>query len=142
MTALVGLLIALPAAWWDVRARRVPNWLTAGGLAAALVLRAAEGTMGAGLAGALYLGVPFLLLWCLFGGVGAGDVKLAAALGAALGPCVGRDAVLAGLLAALAWALVVRMASRDKAPLPLAPFLAGGVVFAVLQGACQERGWL
>lgn len=137
MTALVGLLIALPAAWWDVRARRVPNWLTAGGLAAALVLRAAEGGMGAGLAGALYLGVPFLLLWLLFG-VGAGDVKLAAALGAALGPRVGRDAVLAGLLAALAWA----MASRDKAPLPLAPFLAGGVVFAVVQGACQERGWL
>ena len=141
MTALLGLLIALPAAWWDVRARRVPNWLTVGGLAVALVLRAAEGDIGQGVAGALYLGLPFLLLRLLFAGVGAGDVKLAAALGAALGPRVGRDAALAGLLLALSWALAMRLARGDKAAIPLGPFLAGGVVLLVAIHA-WERGWL
>lgn len=68
----------------DVRALRIPNWLTFGGLAVALALGWADGGLsglgraaaGAGLAiGVLF--VPFVLRW-----IGAGDVKAVAALGA------------------------------------------------------------
>ena len=33
-TAFAGLLVALPAGWLDWKARRIPNWLTASGMAA------------------------------------------------------------------------------------------------------------
>ena len=72
---------------YDVRCLRIPNWLTGGGLAAALAL--ALGTRGAvglgfALAGAgaalAALFVPFLLRW-----LGAGDVKAMMVLGALWG---------------------------------------------------------
>jgi prepilin peptidase CpaA len=72
---------------YDVRSLRIPNWLTAGGLAAALALAlATRGTVGLGyaLAGAgvalVALFVPFLLRW-----LGAGDVKAMMVLGALWG---------------------------------------------------------
>jgi prepilin peptidase CpaA len=68
----------------DVRSMRIPNWLTGGGLAAALALAGAtRGMVGAGfaLAGAVaalaVLFVPFALRW-----LGAGDVKAMMVLGA------------------------------------------------------------
>jgi prepilin peptidase CpaA len=71
----------------DVRALRIPNWLTGGGLAAALVVagvtRGGAGVLAA-LAGAGFalavLFVPFLLRW-----LGAGDVKAMMVLGALWG---------------------------------------------------------
>jgi prepilin peptidase CpaA len=71
----------------DVRSLRIPNWLTFGGLAAALAgaaaLRGAEGLVealaGAGVALAV-LFVPFLLRW-----LGPGDVKALMVLGALWG---------------------------------------------------------
>jgi prepilin peptidase CpaA len=71
----------------DVRSLRIPNWLTAGGLATALALagftRGAAGLgdalLGAGMALAV-LFVPFLLRW-----LGAGDVKALMVLGALWG---------------------------------------------------------
>jgi prepilin peptidase CpaA len=71
----------------DVRSLRIPNWLTFGGLAAALALAlATRGAAGLGyaLAGAgaalAALFVPFLLRW-----LGAGDVKAMMVLGALWG---------------------------------------------------------
>jgi prepilin peptidase CpaA len=68
----------------DVRSLRIPNWLTAGGLVAALALAGAtRGAAGLGyaLAGAgvalVALFVPFVLRW-----LGAGDVKAMMVLGA------------------------------------------------------------
>jgi prepilin peptidase CpaA len=85
LAALVGLAAA--AAWWDVRERRIPNVLTVAGLAVALLLRAplGLGSLWMGLAGA---GIALLLSLVLFlaGGMGGGDVKLLAAVGAFLGP--------------------------------------------------------
>jgi len=71
----------------DVRSMRIPNWLTGGGLAAALLLagvtRALPG-LGYALAGAgvalAVLFVPFALRW-----LGAGDVKAMMVLGALWG---------------------------------------------------------
>lgn len=82
--ALVGMVGAATAS--DLRTRRIPNALTLGGLAAALVLRGvvgggalASGVLAAVLA--LALAAPLVAL----GGLGGGDAKLLAAVGGFLG---------------------------------------------------------
>ncbi|MDX1394071.1 MAG: prepilin peptidase [Gemmatimonadota bacterium] len=87
LTGIALSLVAVGAVWFDVRERRIPNALTVGALAAALVLRAPQGldALGGGLLGALLafgLALPFFLV----GGLGGGDVKLLTAVGAFLGP--------------------------------------------------------
>jgi prepilin peptidase CpaA len=75
-------------AWGDVRTRRIPNYLTLGTALTGLIYSlAAHGWMGllSGILG-LALGFGFLLIPYLLGGMGAGDVKALAALGAWLGP--------------------------------------------------------
>jgi leader peptidase (prepilin peptidase) / N-methyltransferase len=80
-----------------------------------------------------------LLLPSLFrrGAVGMGDVKLAALLGAALGPLVA-SALAIGLTGAGVGAMVL-VATRSRAALkqeiPLGPFLAGGAIAAILLSA-------
>lgn len=101
------VLVAGAGAWYDLRERRVPNALTAGGLALALMLGALGGWEGLGAAAAgagiaLAVGLPVFLA----GGLGGGDVKLLAAVGAFLGPSELPVALLAialtgGLLAAV-----------------------------------------
>jgi prepilin peptidase CpaA len=90
MTALHGVAVAVAAVGCviDLRTRRIPNALTFSAAAAALAYRAAAGgvdALAAGAAGwligALVFFLPFLL-----GGLGGGDVKLLAALGAWVGP--------------------------------------------------------
>ena len=85
---LVAVGVAAAACATDLRTRRIPNALTLGAALAALAWRAMSGdaaVLGAGLGGwlvgALILAVPFWL-----GGLGGGDVKLLAALGAWVGP--------------------------------------------------------
>jgi len=88
MTTGAALIIAAAACITDVHSRRIPNWLTFGAAAAAFAFHFAEaGQAGAQQAAAgwvtgLFLFMPLFLL----GGMGAGDVKLLAALGAWLGP--------------------------------------------------------
>lgn len=88
----------LIACWNDYRSHRVPNGLNA---ALALAGLAAHGWLG-GLAGlwhsAAGLAVGFGLLFGLWlvRGMGAGDVKFMAALGAWLGPQLTLYAVIAG----------------------------------------------
>lgn len=85
---IILIIVSCIAGVIDIRSRRIPNWLTVAGAilgfgaryyleGLAGVLTAAEGF---GLALAVYL--P---LW-LLRGMGAGDVKLMAALGAVAGP--------------------------------------------------------
>ncbi|EFM11750.1 peptidase A24A prepilin type IV [Paenibacillus curdlanolyticus YK9] len=71
----------------DVRSMRIPNWLTGGSFAAALlahVLAAGVGGLQFALVGAVAGLVPLVTMYAIKG-VGAGDVKLFAALGAWLG---------------------------------------------------------
>lgn len=79
-----ALMFALAGAAVDVHSRRIPNWLTYTGLVSALIFRSfllgwagmTSGFIGALAAGGVFY--PFFLL----GGMGGGDVKLVAAVGA------------------------------------------------------------
>ncbi|MFY9560273.1 MAG: A24 family peptidase [Terriglobales bacterium] len=83
-----AVLTAICAGVLDWRSRRIPNWLTVSGLVAGLgVNTTLFGWVGlkAGLLGAA-LGLALLLPFVLVRSLGAGDWKLAGALGACLGP--------------------------------------------------------
>lgn len=103
---------------YDIRARRLPNWLT---LPAAVVVPAAAIGAGRGpaaLAGAAALTSVYLVVHLIApDGLGAGDVKLAAGLGALTG-YFGADvwllaAVSAPLLTGL-WGLIAAAARRER----------------------------
>lgn len=84
---LGALLCATAGAVSDVRAKRIPNWLTYGSLAAGLLLRTGLESwrgLGQGMLGVLAGGGVFFLFF-LVRGMGAGDVKLMAAVGAWVG---------------------------------------------------------
>lgn len=119
--ALGALCLSLMGAAIDVRSAKVPNWLTCGGLVAGLLIRvclAGWPALGAGLYGAL-LGGGVLFFPFLARGIGGGDVKLMAAVGA----WVGIDHALA---------------------LTLATAIAGGVLaigYVVVHGRIAETFW-
>lgn len=74
------------AAFFDVRERRIPNWLILFGLIGGVVLGAMQGStqLMFSVAG-FFVGITALLIPFAFGWMGAGDVKLFAAVGALLG---------------------------------------------------------
>jgi prepilin peptidase CpaA len=84
----VVIVIALVACVTDLRAKRIPNVLTFGGALAGIAFHAVTGGFtGVGhSAGGWVVGVLAYILPFVLGGLGAGDVKLIAALGAWLGP--------------------------------------------------------
>jgi prepilin peptidase CpaA len=82
MSLTIALTIAgsFAASYWDVRARRIPNWLTASIALAAVIVHAFAGwrPLGESLAVMAVLTVAGTLLYAR-GGIGGGDVKLAIA---------------------------------------------------------------
>ncbi|HKH99690.1 MAG TPA: prepilin peptidase [Candidatus Sulfotelmatobacter sp.] len=85
-----AVLLAVIAGWTDLRSRRIPNWLTVPGLLAGVAANAFLGGWG-GLKTSLLgvaLGLALLLPFVLLKSLGAGDWKLAGALGAFAGPAV------------------------------------------------------
>lgn len=108
--ATVFLLLMLGvAALIDLRRNRIPNWLTYSLLLVGLTLQAAflgiEGFLS-GLSGAA-VGLVLLLPFFLTGGMGAGDVKLMAAVGAFIGIKPVLLACAISLLLAGAYALLL-----------------------------------
>ena len=95
------IVIAVVAALWDLRTRRIPNLLTFGAALAALLVNAyLSGLTGLGWSIAGWLvGVAFFFPFFALGGMGAGDVKLLAALGAWLGPALAVWVALFSLIA-------------------------------------------
>jgi prepilin peptidase CpaA len=101
MAATLGV-----AAVFDIRERRVPNWLTYGATVAALGWQAWTGSVVAGLWGALACGVIGILLYVI-SRLGAGDAKLLIAVGAWLGVGLGLDVALWTLLGGAIVAIVM-----------------------------------
>jgi prepilin peptidase CpaA len=102
---VVVLVVAVVAVISDLRTRRIPNVLTFGAALAAL----AYATITGGTSGLLQASTGWLLAAALFfplfalGGMGAGDVKLLAALSAWLGPV---DAIYLAVFASMAGGVV------------------------------------
>jgi prepilin peptidase CpaA len=85
---IMALLFGGLACVFDCRSRRIPNLLTFGGAALALAYALATygfGGLVTGLEG-WAVGLALFLPMFLLGGMGAGDVKLLACLGAWVGP--------------------------------------------------------
>src|SRR2546425_13068330 len=96
LSDIAAISVALVACVFDLYSRRIPNALTFGAAAVALVVAAAlGGASGAwstlmGLAVGLAIWLPIYAL----GGMGAGDVKVMAAIGAWLGAAVAFHAAM------------------------------------------------
>jgi len=81
------LLVVIPAALFDYRQRRVPNWITFSGVAIAIALNFFLYETPGLFMSLKGLGLALLIYFPLFAirGMGAGDVKLMGAIGAAVG---------------------------------------------------------
>lgn len=110
---LIALTISVVACLYDVRLRRIPNVLSLGGaLAAFACLGVTQGgwALGNSIAGWL-VGLAIFLPLFLLRGLGAGDVKLLACIGAWLGPALVLRAGLYGAIAGGAMALLVALST-------------------------------
>jgi prepilin peptidase CpaA len=105
----MAVALAIVAAAWDLRTRRIPNVLTFGAALVAVLLHGYfEGLNGLGLSLAGWaVGLALFLPFFALGGLGAGDVKLLAAVGACLGPLAAVWVALYTSIAGGAMALAV-----------------------------------
>jgi leader peptidase (prepilin peptidase) / N-methyltransferase len=130
-----AVLVALSVR--DLESRIVPNRIVVPALVAALVARSALDPSPRWILGVLAAGgILFVLALVHPAGLGMGDVKLGAFLGAWLG-WNGLLALTLGVFAAFLPALgliVLKGRAARKIGLPFAPFLAIGGVVALLAG--------
>ena len=134
-----GVAGAFVSAWlvvlcvYDIRERRLPNWLTMPGALAILAVAAAAGRGVPALWGAIGLAGLYLVIHLISpASMGAGDVKLAAGVGGLTG-AFGFDvwalaAVIAPLLTAI-WACVY-VVRRSETAVPHGPSMCLATVAA------------
>jgi leader peptidase (prepilin peptidase)/N-methyltransferase len=134
------ILLVVPAALIDLEHRIIPNSLTALGAVVALALGLALDPSGEPqrlIAGAAAGGFLLIAALAYPGGMGMGDVKLAAVMGLFLGRAVA-PAILIGLVAGVLVGAVIiaRKGAREgrKTAVPFGPFLALGAVVATFVG--------
>jgi prepilin peptidase CpaA len=153
MIAVALLLPFLAAAvTTDMLSRSIPNVLVILMLSCGVALQALSLTLGAvlwSLSGVL-VGFSILVPFYAFGGMGAGDVKLLAALGSFLGPwgtfVAGLGTLLVGGalgLGVIGWralrarstshALGLQLSDAEPLDLPYSVAIAAGAMIAVLQ---------
>ena len=99
------LVVAIVAVVFDVRTRRIPNLLTFSAAILAVLVAMISGGLSATVTAvfAWILGVALFFPFFALGGMGAGDVKLLAALAAWLGPI---DAVYMAMFTAMAGGVI------------------------------------
>jgi prepilin peptidase CpaA len=111
--AIAVVVVACVAVGFDVRTRRIPNLLTFGAAAVALLFALTTGGPAAATTAALawFLGAALFFPFFALGGMGAGDVKLLAALAAWLGPA---DTVYLAIFASIAGGAVAVVLSVGR----------------------------
>lgn len=129
----------------DVRSHRLPNRLVVPGIAFGLVSAATELAITGIppvpqlIAGAAY--AAFLLLLCVTGGMGMGDVKLGAALGLASWlPFVGVTSPVVAFLAGGVASVILLARHGRGGRIAFGPFLLAGFWAAVMLVAWVTRG--
>lgn len=131
ITGFLYLTIAVPVIAMDLTSRRIPDYLSLGGLgvlaAVHLAIAPSPAALVAAVAGAgAAAGICYGAWYLSRGGLGRGDAKYALQLGVVL-PAAG---VLVALFCAAVAALGAAFLFRDEGTIPFAPFLALGAVFA------------
>ena len=129
----------------DLERHIVPNRIIVPALAVALVVQTIRDPSIEWVVAALAASGFFFIAALIYpAGLGMGDVKLAAFLGAWLGaPVV--VALFAGSLLAVIPAIVIlatRGTAARKVGIPFAPFLAGGALIALFWGDAIMDAWL
>ncbi|KAF0194552.1 MAG: prepilin peptidase CpaA [Bacillota bacterium] len=153
MLRIITYALLAGSLYYDLRERRIPNFLTLTGIVVGLVLQAVLNGREGLLASFLGLGLGLLVLFPLFAvsKFGAGDVKLLAAIGALRGlQFLWRAALLGavsgGVMAVLALAyhrelshvtlgIITGVLYRTQRTYPYSPAIALGVLLA-------DLGWL
>ena len=143
----IALTVGLAAAAEDIARRRISNWIPITAFVAGFCcLTFNRGWRGAAssASGAVAGFLVFLIFYCL-GGMGGGDVKLMAGLGAVVGiervlPAALWTAALGGIFAALCIAIAAARSLWTRTPasggpmksIPYAPAIAIGTWLALL----------
>lgn len=129
----------------DLERHIVPNRIIVPALAVALVVQTVRDPPIEWIVASLAAGAFFLIAALIYpAGLGMGDVKMAAFLGAWLGAPV-IVALFAGSLLAVIPAIFILATqgrSARKVGIPFAPFLAGGALIALFWGDAIIDAWL
>ena len=141
----LGCVVLVAVTVTDLERRIVPNRIIVPALVVALVVQTALDPSIEWIVASLGAGAFYLVAALVYpAGLGMGDVKLAAFLGAWLGAPV-IVALFAGSLLAVVPAVVI-LAMHGKAGrkvgIPFAPFMAGGAVIALFFGDAILDAWL
>jgi leader peptidase (prepilin peptidase)/N-methyltransferase len=140
---LLSILVAITAI--DLSHQIIPDVITLPGIVVGIIANLAtrrvtwiESLLGIVVGG----GIFFVIILASRGGMGGGDMKLGAMLGAFLGWKLGLLALLLGVLSGGAVALVLLILGRKgrKEAIPFGPFLALGGAVTYLWGA-KLLGW-
>ncbi len=138
--SVILILLVVPAALIDLEHRIIPNRITGLGAVLALLIGLALDPSGEPerlIAGAAAGGFLLLAALAYPGGMGMGDVKLAAVMGLFLGAAVAPAIMVALLTGVVLGAVVIaRKGAREgrKTAIPFGPFLAFGALSAVFVG--------
>ena len=141
----LGCAVVVAVTLTDLERRIVPNRIVVPALAVALVVQTARDPGVEWIVSALAAGGFFLLLALVNpAGLGMGDVKLAAFLGAWLGYDVAVALFVGSLLGVLpAVVILARRGSAGRsATLPYVPALAAGAVVGLFFGDALLDAWL
>jgi len=145
LVAVAGCAVLVALTVTDLERRIVPNRIVLPALVAALAVQTIRDPSVVWLLAALAAGGFFFLLAAVHpAGLGMGDVKLAAFLGAWLGWDVAVALFVGSLLGALPALVVLARAgsSGRKQTLPYVPALAAGAVVGLFVGDAVLDAWL
>ena len=116
---------------YDLRQRRLPNWLTLPGAAVVMLVAAAAGHgLPAVLGGAALAGLYLVVHLAAPTAMGAGDVKLAVGLGALTG-CFGVEVWFLAALGASLLTAVIAVVPRCGRAVPHGPSMCAASVAAI-----------